>query len=125
MIFFKRRRLLTWLLKAYFKKWRKTIFISFIVGLVVFFILRFGVNYFIPLIPFTQEETVGLVGAYTTDDLPSLILANVSKGLTETADDDSIKPALASSWDIQNNGKRYVFHLQKNVSFSDGTKLIF
>jgi peptide/nickel transport system substrate-binding protein len=123
MIFFKRRRLLTWLLKAYFKKWRKTIFISFIVGLAVFFILKFGVNYFIPLIPFTQEETVGLVGAYTTDDLPSSILANVSKGLTETADDDSIKPALASSWDIQNNGKRYVFHLQKNVSFSDGTKL--
>lgn len=122
MIFFKRRRLLTWLLKAYFKKWRKTIFISFIVGLVVFFILKFGVNYFIPLIPFTQEETVGLTGAYTTDDIPSSILANISEGLTQTASDDSVKPALATSWEIKNNGKTYIFHLRKNVIFSDGTK---
>lgn len=122
MIFLKRRRLLTWLLKAYFKKWRKTIFISFLVGLVIFFILRFGVNYFIPLIPFTQQETVGMVGAYTTDNLPSSILDNVSKGLTQTASDDSIIPDLATSWEIKNNGQTYIFHLKKNVNFSDGTK---
>ena len=122
MIFLKRRRLVTWLLKAYLRKWRKTIFISFILGLAVFFILKFGVNYFIPLIPFTQQETVGMVGAYTTDDLPSTILANVSKGLTETAQDDSVKPSLATSWEIKNSGKTYIFHLQKNVNFSDGTK---
>lgn len=122
MIFLKRRRLVTWLLKAYFKKWRKTIFISFLVGLVVFFILRFGVNYFIPLIPFTQQETIGMVGAYTTDNLPSSILENVSKGLTQVAQDDSIKPSLATSWEIRDNGKTYVFHLKKNLAFSDGTK---
>ena len=122
MIFLKRRRLITWLLKAYFKKWRKTIFISFLVGLVVFFILRFGVNYFIPLIPFTQQEAVGMVGAYTTDNIPSSILENISTGLTEVADDDSIKPSLATSWEVRNSGKTYVFHLQKNITFSDGTK---
>ena len=122
MIFLKRRRLIAWLLKAYFKKWRKTIFISFLVGLVVFFILRFGVNYFIPLIPFTQQETVGMVGAYTTDSLPSSILANISEGLTEITDDDSVKPALAASWDIKNNGKTYIFHLKKNLTFNDGTR---
>jgi len=122
MIFLKRRRLIAWLLKAYFKKWRKTIFISFLIGLVVFFILKFGVNYFIPLIPFTQQESVGLVGAYTTDDLPSSILFDVSKGLTYIADDETIKPALASSWEIQNNGKKYIFHLTRNANFSDGTK---
>lgn len=122
MIFLKRRRLITWLLKAYLKKWRKTIFISFVIGLVVFFILKFGVNYFIPLIPFTQQQTIGLMGAYTTDNLPPTILINVSKGLTKTVENDSVQPDLASSWNIQNNGKKYVFHLKKNISFSDGTK---
>jgi len=123
MIFLKRRRLITWLLKAYFKKWRKTIFISFVIGLVVFFILKFGVNYFIPLIPFTEQQTVGLVGAYTTDNLPSIILSNVSQGLTVTGQDDSVRPGLATSWEIKNSGKTYIFHLKKNVTFSDGTKL--
>jgi peptide/nickel transport system substrate-binding protein len=91
-------------------------------GLAVFFILRFGVNYFIPLIPFTQQETVGLTGAYTVDDIPSSILSKVSRGLTYIADNDMPKPDLASSWEIKNNGKTYIFHLKKNITFSDGAK---
>jgi len=122
MIFLKRRRLIAWLLKAYLKKWRKTILISFLVGLIVFFVLRFGVNYFIPLIPFTQQQTVGLSGTYTVDNLPSSILSEVSKGLTYIGDDDIAKPDLAVSWEIKDNGKTYVFHLRKNVVFNDGTK---
>ncbi|MCG6909075.1 MAG: ABC transporter substrate-binding protein [Deltaproteobacteria bacterium] len=31
-----------------------------------------------------------------------------------------IKPMLADSWDIENNGARYVFHLKKGVKFHDG-----
>lgn len=112
-----------WLLKAYLKKWRKTIFTSFILGLIVFFILRFGVNYFIPLIPFTQQESVGLIGAYSADNLPPEILTKVSRGLTSVSSDDSIKPDVASSWEIKNNGKTYIFHLKDNIYFSDGTKL--
>ncbi len=83
--------------------------------------MRFGVNYFIPLIPFTQQRTVGMTGAYTIDTLPSSILSEVSQGLTSIAKDDTVKPDLASSWEIENNGKTYVFHLKKGVVFSDGT----
>ena len=122
MIFLKRRRLIAWLLKAYLKKWRKTIVVSFIFGLLVFFILRFGVNYFIPLIPFTQQNTIGLTGAYTVDNIPSSILSKVSRGLTYIDENDMPQADLATSWDIKNNGKTYVFHLKKNIIFSDGTK---
>jgi peptide/nickel transport system substrate-binding protein len=122
MIFLKRRRLIAWLLKAYLKKWRKTILVSFLVGLIVFFILKFGVNYFIPLIPFTQQDTVGLTGAYTIDNLPASIISNVSRGLTYISENDTAKPDLATSWEIKNNGKTYVFHLKKDVVFNDGTK---
>lgn len=112
-----------WLVKAYFMKWRKTIFLSFILGLIVFFILRFGVNYFIPLIPFTQQERVGLVGAYTVDNLPPMILTKISKGLTQVGDDDIVMPNVAKSWKIENNGRKYTFYLKDNVYFNDGTKL--
>ena len=123
MIFLKRRRLIFWLLKAYLKKWRKTIFLSFILGLIVFFVLRFGVNYFIPLIPFTQQESIGAVGSYTVDTLPSFILTKVSRGLTQVAPDQTIKPDIAKSWEIKDKGKTYIFYLKNNIYFSDGTKL--
>lgn len=111
-----------WLLKAYVRKWRRTIFLSFSVGLIVFFILKFGVNYFVPLLPFTQQKTIGMVGAYSVDNLPHTILSKVSQGLTQIKNNDTVKPDLASSWEIKNNGKTYIFHLKNNVYFSDGTK---
>ena len=123
MIFLKRRRLLIWLLKAYLKKWRRTIFLSFIFGLAVFFILRYGINYFIPLIPFTQKETIGEVGAYTSDSLPYEIVSKISLGLTKIDKNDKVIPAIAKSWEIRDNGKKYIFYLNKNVLFNDGTKL--
>ena len=123
MIFLKRRRLLVWLFKAYLKKWRKTIFLSFVFGLVVFFILKYGINYFIPLIPFTQKVTVGEVGAYTSDSLPHDIVSKISSGLTKLDENDRVLPALATSWEIKNDGKKYIFYLNKNTYFNDGTKL--
>jgi peptide/nickel transport system substrate-binding protein len=122
MIFLKRRRLILWLLKAYFKKWRKMILISFGLGLIVFFLLKFVINYFIPLIPFTHQQTVGIVGAYSVDNLPSVILSRVSRGLVYAGPDDLPQPDLAKSWEIQNGGKTYIFHLKDNIYFSDGTK---
>ncbi len=35
---------------------------------------------------------------------------------------DGIKPALAETWEISEDGKEYIFHLRKDVSFSDGEK---
>ncbi len=123
MIFLERRRLIIWLLKAYFKKWRRTIFLSFLGGLVIFFILKFGVNYFIPLIPFTHNQTVGLTGAYTTDNLPPVILDKLSSGLTKIDSNQNAQPDIAKSWEIKNGGKTYIFHLKDNVYFNDGSRL--
>ncbi|MEK7160035.1 MAG: ABC transporter substrate-binding protein [Patescibacteria group bacterium] len=123
MIFLKRKRLIIWLFKAYIKKWRKTIFLSFLFGLIVFFVLKYGVNYFIPLMPFTYRESIGMVGAYTSDNLPPEILFKLSTGLTRVDKDNNVLPSLANSWEIKNDGKKYIFYLKKNLYFSDGKKL--
>lgn len=123
MIFLKRKRLFIWLLKAYLKKWRKMIFLSFLFGLIVFFVLKYGVNYFIPLIPFTHKESIGMVGTYTPENLPPEILFKLSQGLTTVDKNGNVLPGVAQSWEIKDEGKKYIFYLKKNIYFSDKKEL--
>src|SRR3990167_8134162 len=119
MIIF-RRRLIFWLIKAYFKKWSKTILLFFAVGLLGFFALKYILDIIPNAFPFLSKQTIGYTGAYTVDDMPSSILSKVSKGLTKVSDDGRITPDIASSWKIEDNGKKYTFFLKKNLYFTDG-----
>lgn len=116
-----KRRLIFWLLKAYVKKWGKYIVLSFIVGLVGFFILKSSFPYIIAAFTGLSKETVGVVGAYTVEDLPPSVIHEVSRGLTQVDETGAVKPDLATSWEIKDNGKKYIFHLKKGLFFSDGT----
>jgi peptide/nickel transport system substrate-binding protein len=118
-----RRRLLFWLIKAYFKKWGKSIFIYFGIGLFVFFLISITLPYFIARFPFTQKETIGIVGSYTIDSLPQEILSKISRGLTGTKKNGIVIPDIAEKWKIAPNGRGYAFYLRKNIYFSDGTNL--
>lgn len=53
--------------------------------------------------------------------IDEVVYANIFEGLTRFASDGSVKPALAASWSIENDGLRYVFALQSGVKFHDGT----
>jgi len=121
MIFLKRRRLFFWLVKAYFKKWGKTILLCFLFGLIAFFLLRIAFSYVSTRLPFVQKETVGLSGVYTSDNLPEEIIAKAGRGLTKIGSDGLPKADLAAGWEIRDNGKTYVFRLKKGLSFTDGT----
>lgn len=112
-----------WLLREYIKKWGKSIFFFFLAGLAFFFLLRFTSGFFINRIPTGQNEIIGIVGAYTLDNLPSPILYEISRGLTTVSGDGKPMPDLAKSWKITDNGKTYVFTLKNDVYFSDGTNL--
>lgn len=117
-----RRRLLLWLVKEYFRKWRRTIFLFFVAGLIAFFAISYSFPYIMPKIPFIQSESVGMLGPYTLQNLPLPILYEMSRGLTKVGADGLAKPDLASSWDIAENGKIYTFHLRKDIVFNDKTK---
>jgi len=118
-----RKRLLFWLIKAYLKKWGKSILVYFGIGLVVFFLLNKFLPYFVSHLPFAEKETIGMVGTYTVDSLPQEILSKISKGLTSANPNGIIKPDIAEKWKISPNGKSYAFYLHKNIYFSDGKNL--
>jgi ABC-type transport system substrate-binding protein len=106
-----RKRLMFWLVKAYIKRWGRNILIYFGIGLFIFFLFNIFLSYFITRLPFIEKETIGMVGPYTTDNLPDEILSKISRGLTKVAKDGSIEPDIAEKWKIAPNGKAYAFFL--------------
>ncbi|MDF2790055.1 MAG: nikA [Neobacillus sp.] len=54
---------------------------------------------------------------------PSQLFAQsmVYEPLVSYGDGGELKPHLAESWDISEDGKEYTFHLRQDVKFSDGT----
>lgn len=114
-----RRRLLFWLIKAYIKKWGKQIILFFFIGLLVFFALLKAIQWMVPKIPIGESETVGIVGSYVLENLPSIVLADLSSGLTKISDSGKVEPAIAKSWEIRDEGKTYIFHLNNNVYYND------
>ncbi len=52
--------------------------------------------------------------------IDEVVYANIFEGLTRFNPDGSIRPALAKSWDVSEDGLIYTFHLQGGVQFHDG-----
>ena len=52
--------------------------------------------------------------------IDEVVYANVFQGLTRFGPDGSVQPGLAERWDVEQDGKVYVFHLHDGVTFHDG-----
>lgn len=124
MIFVKRKRLIFWLFRAYFKKWGKTIGISFVVGILLFLLLFLNRNFLTSRLSVARNESIGVAGIYSKqnfpNDLPLFILKKISRGLTKVNDKGEILPDIAQRWDIKDEGKTFIFYLRGNIYFSDG-----
>lgn len=59
----------------------------------------------------------------TAYSVAAVVSRNVLDSLVGQAEDNRFTPWLAESWEINDNNKEYVFHLRKDVTFSDGTPL--
>ncbi len=55
--------------------------------------------------------------------IDQVLYANVFEGLTRFGPDGSIRPALARSWTISEDGLSYTFTLAADVTFHDGTAM--
>jgi len=105
---------------ALWQKQKKLIFIGCLVGVLTFFyfpkILRFLV--------ISQTQRMGLVGKFTTSDLPLEIQHLISQGLTEITPDGQIVPSLASSWETNKDGKEYIFQLKDDIFWQNGKAVV-
>ncbi|MEE3651321.1 MULTISPECIES: ABC transporter substrate-binding protein [unclassified Brenneria] len=59
----------------------------------------------------------------TAYGVTALIARNVVDSLVGQAEDNRFTPWLAERWEINDDNTEYTFHLRKDVTFSDGTKL--
>jgi peptide/nickel transport system substrate-binding protein len=62
------------------------------------------------------DPTAGAAAA-----IDEVVYANVFEGLTRIDRNGEVRPALAASWDISEDGTVYTFHLRQDVKFHDGS----
>jgi peptide/nickel transport system substrate-binding protein len=71
-----------------------------------------------PLEPPHLDPTAGAAAA-----IDEVVYANLFEGLTRIDENGAVKPALAESWTISDDGLTYSFKLHGGVTFHDGTAM--
>lgn len=115
-----RKRYYFWLFKAYLKRWKRTILSSLIIGIIISIAGIAFLNFYIRPSLDNKVQRIGMAGVYSTDTLPDSILSDVSYGLTKVTDNGEVIPGAAQRWEIKQDGKEYVFHLRKDLSYHNG-----
>lgn len=69
------------------------------------------------------HERIGVVGRFTTDNMPDYITSKLSLGLTSVDINGNVNPALAKSWESPDGGKTWIFNLGDNYKWQDGKKV--
>lgn len=116
------RKIRFWLrfIMEFGRQYSKVILISTFLGVISFWILPKLLNV-LPKYRSTLE--IGIVGRYTETNLPLIIQKKLSIGLTTISENGEASGALAKSWNINDDGKTYIFELLPNIYWHDGTKL--
>jgi len=70
-----------------------------------------------------NDDPRSLDPALSTDVPTGRAVAYVFDGLTRFTPEARVEPALAERWDVSPDGGRYVFHLRRGVTFTDGRPL--
>lgn len=68
-------------------------------------------------------EPPSLDPAHSTDHVSFNVIANLLSGLVEYDEQYRPTPGLAESWEVLDDGHRYVFHLRPGLVWSDGRPL--
>lgn len=91
-------------------------------GLVLVLILVYF--FFARYIPSPKHTLrLGRVGKYTLETFPLDIRAMLSRGLVSITPEGDLQPGLAKSWQVQDDGKTYIFTLDDSLSWHDASEL--
>lgn len=107
------------LIQAFLKRFKVIIFISIFVGILCFLVLNFLLPNFS-----SENRKIGVVGRYTTDNIPDEITSKLSRGLTKVDISGNVNPAITKSWESSDGGKTWTFYIDENAKWQDGKKII-
>lgn len=113
----RRFRRTSWLFSAFFKRYRQGIIATTIITVAVFFAIPQLLQRLPSGLP---REKIGRVGQFRLTELPTDISNLVSMGLTNINPDGTATPAAALSWQVEDNGQRYIFSLNPTLTWHDG-----
>ncbi|MCD6225966.1 ABC transporter substrate-binding protein [bacterium] len=99
----------------------KLILLGVVIGAFFFFIQKKLISWKQKIFP--SRLVVGVIGKYNRETLPLEITKLISFGLTKLSSNDNPLPGAATSWEIKNQGKRYLFHLDPLLHWQDKTPL--
>lgn len=107
-----------WLILEFIKKHVKLILVSFFLSFLVIIGL-ISISPYIYTLFMIKKEIVGFSGNYNFKNLPEEITNKISNGLVFINEKNDIIPALASSWEVKDQGRTYRFHIKRNLFWSD------
>lgn len=112
---------------------------KYIRNVIVLFVRRFGLiillgtlvggvifalyDKFAAYFPSVREKKIGVVGRFTTDNLPQEISEKVSIGLTVLDEESYPKPGIAESWEAKDDGKIWSFKIKQGLRWQDNSKV--
>ncbi|MBI3290608.1 ABC transporter substrate-binding protein [Candidatus Microgenomates bacterium] len=113
--------------------------IRYLRKVVILFVKRFGVLIFLGVIgggliftfydkfssifPSVGQHKIGLVGRFTTENVPSEISKKISVGLT-TLDFESLpQPGIAQSWEVKEDGRVWTFKIRQGLNWQDNSQI--
>lgn len=109
-----------WLIKEFSHR-HHTLIIRTVLSVIA---LSLVIALFIRYIPAPRPNyRIGLVGKFTPDTLPLEIKELVSLGLVSVDNEGNPQPALAKSWQVENDGKRYSFELDSSYHWHGGSRI--
>ena len=113
------RRLKFWwnLTFAYIKRYRLRIGIF----IVIFITASISLFKIIPTIFRNNVVSIGYVGNYSLDTLPSQVLSLATQSLVSADEAGKNIPSLASNWTISEDGRTYVIFLKDNLYWHDSS----
>lgn len=103
--------------KAYFKRYKYW----YLGGLITAAFIIITSYKIAPLIFRSNIVTIGFVGNYSLQTVPSSVLALATQPLINAAKDGKPEAALASHWTVSEDGKTYLVFLKDNIKWHDDT----
>jgi ABC-type oligopeptide transport system substrate-binding subunit/class 3 adenylate cyclase len=69
---------------------------------------------------FAIEQPVTLDPGQIEDDASTFLAVQLFEGLVRVGMDSNVLPAVAARWEVDQGGKRYIFHLRDDALWNDG-----